>query len=130
LGVRPLLWGCTLALATPIHAKTVGLSLAKLGEYYGIGGKTSAARVRTRGKRLKDFTMAERQAMATYNKDDTWQCYELFKKLRPHYNSKELWHIDSKIRALVEPKLMVDVPLLTEALAQERANKRKVLVNL
>ena len=34
LGVRPRFWGCTLAMARPIHAKTTGLSLAKLVAHY------------------------------------------------------------------------------------------------
>src|SRR6056300_1368227 len=35
-GVDPFMWGCTMAMARPIHAKTTGLSLAALGEHYGI----------------------------------------------------------------------------------------------
>lgn len=30
LGIRPKVWGCTLAMARPIHAKTIGVSLATL----------------------------------------------------------------------------------------------------
>lgn len=130
LGVRPKMWGCTLAMARPIHAKTVGLSLGKLVEHYGIGKKDNAALVNTRGRHLKDFTAAERAAMATYNKDDTWQCFELFKRLRPHFSAKELWHIDAKIRALVEPSLHLDVPMLEESLAAERAHKRSAILEL
>lgn len=130
LGVRPKMWGCTLAMARPIHAKDVGLSLGKLVKHYGIGTKDNTALVNTRGRHLKDFTAAERAAMATYNKDDTWQCFELFKRLRPHYTPKELWHIDAKVRALVEPRLHLDVPLLQQALAEERANKRSAILEL
>lgn len=130
LGVKPKLWGCTLAMARPIHAKTVGLSLGKLVEHYGIGKKDSTALVNTRGKKLKDFTDAERRAMAEYNKADARQCFELFKRLRPHFNAKELWHIDAKIRALVEPQLELDVPMLEAALAEEQAHKRAALLAL
>lgn len=130
LGIRPRIWGCTMAMARPIHAKTVGLSLAKLVEHYKIGKKNNAALLNTRGKHLADFTLAERQAMAEYNIADTDQCFELFKRLRPHYTTAELWHLDSKIRALVEPSLLVDVPMLEQALVQERKNKRQSLLAL
>lgn len=130
LGVRPKMWGCTLAMARPIHAKTTGLSLAKLVEHYALGVKDNTALVNTRGKKLADFTMAERQAMAEYNKADTDQCFELFKILRRHYSPAELWHLDSKIRGIVEPMLQVDEPLLEDALARERANKRQSLLAL
>ena len=130
LDVHPKMWGCTLAMARPIHAKTTGLSLAKLVEHYGIGKKDNTALVDTRGKKLKDFTPAERAAMGKYNKEDTSQCFKLFKKLRPHFNTKELWHINAKIRALVEPTLELDVPMLEKALAEERAHKRAAILEL
>lgn len=130
LDVHPRMWGCTLAMARPIHAKTTGLSLAKLVEHYGLGKKDNTALVNTRGKRLADFTMAERQAMAEYNKADTDQCFELFKRLRPHYSARELWHLDCKIRGLVEPTIEVDEDMLESALEKERANKRRSLLAL
>lgn len=130
LGVRPRLWGCTMAMARPLHAKTMSLRLGQLVEHYGIGKKDNTALMDTRGKKLRDFTDAERKAMAEYNKADVRQCFELFKKLRPHYTPKELWHIDAKIRALVEPQLELDVPMLEAALAEERAHKRAALLAL
>lgn len=138
LGIRPKLWVCTLAMARPLHGKTIGLSLAKLVEFYrpqleamGIHSvKDQTALINTRGKHLKDFTIYERRAMAVYNGHDTDQCYGIFRCMLPHYDSKELWHLDSKIRALVEPKLLVDVPLLEEAVARERQAKRQSLLAL
>lgn len=130
LGIRPRIWGCTLAMARPIHAKTIGCSLGALVKHYGIGVKNNAALMNTKGKHLADFTLAERRAMSVYNNDDTEQCYELFKKLKPHYTTAELWHLDCKIRQLVDPGFLVDVPMLEQALQQERRNKRQVLVSL
>ncbi len=130
LGVRPALWGCTLAMARPIHAKTTGLSLAKLVEHYGIGRKQDAVLHSTRGKRLTDFTSDELRAMEVYNRADTDQCAELFHRLRPHYNPSELWHIDCNIRMLVEPEFELDTGLLQAALSVERSNKHKALIDL
>lgn len=130
LGISPRFWGCTLAMARPLHAKTTGLSLKALVEHYGIGKKDNTALVNTRGKHLADFTVPELRAMAEYNKADTWQCYELFKRLRPHYSARELWHLDSKIRGVVEPKFVLDVPLLEDALERERQAKRESILAL
>lgn len=124
-GLKPKMWGCTLAMARPIHAKTVGLSLGKLVAHYGIGVKDNTALVQTKGKHLADFTESEIEAMKGYNREDTEQCYALFKKLKPHYTAKELWHIDASIRMLVDAQFEVDVPMLETALSIERDQKRK-----
>ncbi len=128
LGVKPKLWGCTLAMARPIHAKTIGNSLEKLVQHYGIGVKDKTALVNTKGKRLEDFTADEIEAMAKYNAADVDQCYQLFTKLRPFYTAKELWLIDATIRMLVEPMFVIDRNLLESALAEERKNKRKAIM--
>ncbi len=128
LGVKPKLWGCTLAMARPIHAKTIGNSLEKLVQHYGVGVKDKTALVNTKGKRLEDFTADEIEAMAKYNAADVDQCYQLFTKLRPFYTAKELWLIDATIRMLVEPKFVIDYKLLESALAEERENKRKAIM--
>ena len=130
LGIRPKMWGCTLAMARPLHSKTCGNSLGKLVEHYKLGFKDQTALHNTKGKRLEDFTPAEIAAMGKYNKADTDQCYALFKKLRGHYSAKELWHIDASIRMLVEPSFVVDRPMLETALSIERDNKRKSILTL
>lgn len=40
-GLNPKLWACTLAMARPIHAKTVGGSLKALAAHYGLQAKGS-----------------------------------------------------------------------------------------
>lgn len=129
-GINPKMWGCTLAMARPIHAITVGNSLAKLVDYYEIGKKDNTALMNTRGRHLKDFTAQEIEAMRVYNKADTDQCYALFRKLKPYYDAKELWHIDATIRMLVEPKFLVDHDLLEDTLVKERARKRETVQKL
>lgn len=125
LRVNPAMWGCTLAMARPIHAKDVGLSLAKLVAHYGLGVKNAAVLHQTRGKRLADFTKQELADMKVYNVDDTAQCAGLFRKLLPHYTIEELWHIDCNIRMLVEPRMLLDSAMLETALSVERDNKLK-----
>ena len=127
LGITPKMYGCTLAMARPTHAKTTGLSLGKLVEHYGIGIKDNKALLDTKGKHLKDFTPSEIMEMRKYNQADTDQCRQLYWKLRPRFNAKELWHIDATIRMLVEPKFILDIPLLKKALAEEREAKTDAL---
>ena len=130
LGVNPRMWLDTLAMARPIHAKTTGLSLAKLVEHYGLGTKDNTILMNTRGKRLADFTQAERDQMATYNRADTEQCYALFHKLKPHYTAKELWQIDAITRMRTEPAFELDVSLLETAASVERSRKHAALLDL
>jgi hypothetical protein len=129
-GIRPRLWLCTLAMARPIYAKTVGLSLAALAEHLDVGFKDSAALHATKGKRLKDFTPGEITAMRIYNGGDCDLCWGVFLHLRPQYSVEELWHIDCNIRMLVEPVFELDAPLLEAALSVERSNKHKALLEL
>lgn len=128
--VRPKMWGCTLAMARPIHSIDVGNSLAKLVQHYGLGVKDNAVLLNTQGRNLKDFTAEERRQMETYNKADTDQCYALFHKLRKHYSAKEMWQIDATIRMLVEPRFLVDHELLEETLTKERQRKTEKVLEL
>ena len=130
LGIRPKMWGCTLAMARPIHAKTCGVSLAALVKHYGLGVKDSAALINTRGKRLADFTGAEMLAMEEYNRDDTDQCHGLFHKLKGHYTAQELWQIDSTIRMRTEPAFELDAPLLRKTATEEKVRKHEALLDL
>lgn len=128
--VQPKVWGCTLAMARPIHSKTTGNSLAKLVEYYKLGVKDNAALLNTKGRHLKDFTAEEVDAMRVYNRDDTDQCHALFHILRKHYSSAELWQIDATIRTLVEPKFMLSRQVLNKALSDVRIQKQQALAQM
>ncbi len=139
LGIRPAMWGCTLAMARPLHAKDVGLGLPRLVPHYaaeleamGIKSvKDTRALIQTKGRKLKDFTPQELRDMITYNRDgDTEQCRGLFHIFKKHFTPAELWHIDCNIRMLVEPKFELDTGLLETALSIERSNKHKALLDL
>lgn len=130
LGVRPAMWGCTLAMARPIHAKDVGLGLGKLVAHYGLGHKNAAVLHETKGKCLEDFTAQQRADMAKYNADDVDQCAGLFDMLLPHFTPEELWHIDCNIRMLVRPMFVVDRQVLEAGAAMERDIKLKAINTL
>lgn len=128
LGIRPKMWGCTLAMARPLHGLTVGGSLAKLVEHYKLGVKDQTALHNTKGRHLKDFSYEEINAMRAYNKTDVEQCAALFRKLLPHTPKNEMKIIDGTVRMLIEPKFRVDVPLLERTLQEERDNKHRLLL--
>jgi DNA polymerase I-like protein with 3'-5' exonuclease and polymerase domains len=128
LGVKPMLWGCTLAMARPIHAKDVGLSLAKLVAHYGLGHKDQSALVATKGKHLCDFSADEISEMSTYNAADVDQCYGLLRRLIPQTQKAEVKLIDMTIRMLIEPYFEADVPLLANTLADEGERKQAMLI--
>jgi hypothetical protein len=128
LGVKPKLWGCTIAMARPIHAKDVGLSLAKLVAHYSLGYKDQTALIATKGKHLCDFTEQEIADMKIYNAADVDQCYGLLRRLIPQTNKAEVKLIDMTIRMLVEPHFNTDVELLANTLAEESARKQAMLI--
>ena len=130
LGIKPKMWGCTLAMAKPIHTKSTGCSLAALVEHYDIGVKNNTVLLQTKGKKLKDFTAQELKDMRKYNMEDSEQCYELFKKLYRQTTKDELMLIDSTIRMLVDPQLEVDTDLLNNTLAEEEERKEQVLLEI
>lgn len=129
-GLNPRMWLCTKAMAQPIHSKTTGNGLKQLVKHYRIGTKEDAILHATRGKHLADFTAEERALMDEYNKADTDQCYALFQKLKGYYNASELWQIDALTRMRTEPAFVLDVPLLEQALVEEKAAKREALLTL
>lgn len=138
LGIKPKLWLDTMAMARPKHAKTTGLSLKALVEFYadelramGINPvKDNTVLVQTKGRRFEEFTEAEKAAMEVYNRDDTELCYGLFKILMRDFPQRELWQIDCLTRMRTEPGFVLDTPLLETALSVERDRKRKVFMSL
>ena len=129
-GIEPAMWGDTLAMARPIHAKGVGGSLKALADYYGLQAKGSLEATNTKGKRLKDFTPEELAAMKEYNKGDTIILRDLFKILVRKTPKLEMRLIDLTARMLVEPKFELDVDLLMRGLRAERHYKRVKLEEL
>ena len=128
LGVKPKLWGCTLAMARPIHAKDVGLSLAKLVAHYGLGYKDQSALIATKGKHLCDFSDDEISEMRVYNAADVDQCYGLLLKLIPQTRKEEVKLVDMTIRMLVEPTFESDATLLANTLTEEGIRKKAMLI--
>jgi DNA polymerase len=130
-GVKPRLWGCTLAMARPTaEYLTVGGSLGALVVAFGIGKKDSSALINTKGKHLCDFTVGEVNDMRVYNASDTNNCAELFSRLVPYTQHQELRLIDLTVRMLVDPKFDTDRALLTTSLVGLKARQREALLRV
>jgi len=130
LGIKSAAWGCTLSMARPFYALTVGSSLKKLAEILGLPAKGSLDEVNTKGKKLADFTPDEIAKMTVYNKHDTWLCREIFKILKPQLSMHEMRLIDMAIQMSTNPVFEADIPLLQAGLEKEIARKHNILLNL
>ena len=128
--MKPKMWGCTLAMARPVHSKDVGGSLKALAKHYGLEAKGDLESINTKGKYLKDFTESEKDAMRVYNDADTRICAELFKILIRKTPPHELRLIDMTIRMLVEPQFVANTALLERGLKAEKSRKRRVLLKI
>lgn len=129
-GVKPLMWGDTLAMARPIYGSTVGGSLDKLTTQLGLGKKGSLEATSTEGTYTEDWTPEMRAAISEYAKQDTVLLRRLFLALLPETSVKELKLIDLTARMVVDPMFDVDVPLLQDTLATEEARKQKAIWEL
>ena len=130
VGIKPKMWGCTLAMSRPIHAKQAGGSLKALAEHYGLQAKGSLDATNTKGKHLKDFTLEEINAMRVYNALDTDICAALFKVLLPLTPKDEARLIDMTIRMLVEPQFNIDTSLLRATLEEVQTQKQGMLLDV
>lgn len=145
--VHPKLFVDTLCLARPFHQSSVGGSLAKLSKAYGLKDKDSTILHQTKGKRLKDFTREEIEFMRVYNKGDTDNTYELFRRFRAKYvehvgddvrdlskalrsYKKELAISDMTARMICYPQLHCDIDLLDRTLTEAERLKQVQLENI
>lgn len=130
-GVKPKMWGCTMAMARPIYAKTCGISLKRLMETMECPfAKGSLDEVNTKGKMLAEFTPDEIEKMQTYNGIDTEGCAWIFKRLAKMTSPQELEVIDMTIRMLVEPEFEADTTLLENSLKEEKRRKAQALMDI
>ena len=139
MGINPKMYGCTAAMARSRYSKTavnvggkplIGVSLKKLAVELDVGRKLDLEATNTKGKHLVDFTPEELTAMTEYNKVDTDLCAAIFKLLVRGFPKAELMQIDMTTRMLVEPKFVLDYPMVHKALAEVKEEKRTSLREL
>lgn len=120
-GIQPGAWICTKALSHAVLGKTIkGHSLASLAMFFELPSKGT---MRTDG--IRDLTPEQEKELSIYGCHDTWLCREIYKRLIVRFPENQLPIVSWTIDTFVNPRLMLDVPLLRKAAADEIHDKRK-----
>ena len=126
-GIYPKVILDTLAMARALHGATVGNSLKRLAEYYGVGEKGTEVHNFIDYHR-DTFTPQELAAYGEYCKQDVNLTKQIFDLMRSKFNQTELKLIDMTIRMYTEPKFMYDREFLVQHL-KEVQDKREGIIN-
>lgn len=140
---HPKLFVDTLALSKAKFQSEVGGSLKALSTSFGLPEKDNTILTSTKGKRYVDMDLAEMRDMAAYNRTDTDNTYELFKKLRnadtdgmddlrdltkaTTWHKKEMLLSDMTARMICYPQLHADTALLDSTLKTVTDSKEQTL---
>jgi DNA polymerase family A len=129
-GVKPAMYLDTLSMARATTHPTLGKSsLAAVSDYLGLPPKGTEV-VAAMGMRLEDFRPAELDAYASYCKRDNTNCRMIFDRLRPVFCGTELQLIDLIIRMYALPQVKLNPGVLTQYLAQIKAEKEAALARI
>jgi DNA polymerase len=113
-GVKPALIIDTLSMSRALLGPAVkSHSLNSISEYLGHGHKVEGELVKTKG--LATLTEDQHRALAVYAKHDVFLCREAFRSFMPHFPKAEYRIVDWCMKAYTEPKLLLDKPLLDQA---------------
>lgn len=128
-GVKPKFYLDTLSMARAVMPVTVGGSLHKVAQAFGLPGKRYGdALVATKNRRWADFTKDEKANLKTYAGDDIEQTFEIFKRLLPFVPLDELRLIDATIKMYANPRLLLDEPMLLD-LARREVDRKQALMD-
>lgn len=128
-GIRPKIILDTLSMARAIHGTTVGNSLKRLSEFYGIGAKGEEVH-NFIGYRRKDFSNEELVSYAQYCTQDVNLTKRLFNLMKPKFQQSELKLIDMTIRMYTEPQFMYDREFLVSHLEKVKEIRENVITQV
>lgn len=126
-GAQPALIFDSLSMARALRGVEVGNSLAKLAQEFGLPPKGQAVHS-TDG--LEELTPEIEKELAEYCAHDTFLCEQVFNRLVEGYPAKELKLIDMTLKMFTQPRLMLDVALLKEAITDEERRRGELLGRL
>jgi DNA polymerase len=127
--IRPKRIVDTLSMARAVHGTNVGGSLAALTQHYNLGAKGTEVNDAL-GKRRLDFNVDELARYGMYCKNDVVLTYKLLNKLMVDFPAVELGLIDLTVRMFTEPKLELDVEVLTSHLHEVTQAKEQLLAKI
>lgn len=123
-GVTPARWGDTASMANYVF-DVPSVSLANVAKLLDLRSKGDALEA-TKGK--ENLTAEEAAALADYALDDIIICRDAYVKMKPFMPQAELDLIDMTMRMYLEPKLVLDTPLLTDYLTElAETNEERLL---
>jgi len=127
--IRPKRIIDTLSMARAVHGTNVGGSLAALTQHYNLGAKGTEVNDAL-GKRRLDFNVDELARYGMYCKNDVVLTYKLLNKLMVDFPAVELGLIDLTVRMFTEPRLELDVEVLTSHLHEVTQAKEQLLAKI
>lgn len=125
-GQKPKAWLDTLSMARAMFGTTVGGSLAKLVEHFGLGVKGLEVND-ARGLRREDFPADQLVQYGEYCKNDVELTYKLYNEMSS-FPTIEKRLIDITIRMFSDPLLELDVDKLESHLVEVKERKEKLFV--
>jgi DNA polymerase len=125
-GQKPKAWLDTLSMARAMFGTTVGGSLAKLVEHFGLGVKGLEVND-ARGLRREDFPVTQLTQYGEYCKNDVELTYKLYNEMSS-FPTIEKRLIDITIRMFSDPLLELDVDKLESHLVEVKERKEKLFV--
>jgi len=126
--IRPKRIIDTLSMGRALYGNEVGVGLASLAKFFGLGEKGHEV-VNALGKRRADFTRQELNKYAEYCVNDVELTYKLVKNMLGEFPLSELKLIDLTIRMFSEPVLELDRPLLETHLKDVQEKKMNLLMS-
>lgn len=126
-GQRPKAWLDTLSMSRAMFGITVGGSLAKLVEHFGLGAKGLEVHD-AKGLRLEDFSADQLAQYGEYCKNDVELTYKLYQEMSG-FPTVEKRLIDITIRMFSDPLLELDVNKLVDHLKGVRERKEKLFTD-
>jgi DNA polymerase len=108
-------------------------SLAKVAEFFGLGGKAEGGAVlqATKGMMLEDIKQSGfYPQFVEYALQDVRLCAALYEKMRPSFPTQELIIMDMVLRCALNPKFQLDADVLAEHLHLVRATKENLLAKI
>lgn len=126
-GQKPKAWLDTLSMARAMFGTTVGGSLAKLVEHFGLGAKGLEVHD-ARGLRREEFPIDQLTQYGEYCKNDVELTYKLYNEMSS-FPTIEKRLIDITIRMFSDPLLELDVDKLESHLVEVKERKEKLFVD-
>lgn len=112
----------TKGMSRAVLGKTIkDHSLATLAGHFGLEAKGT---MKTNG--LKELTAEQEAELASYCVHDVRLCREIFNRLAVKFPENQYKYMDQTIKMFVNPKLVLNVPLLEEASYEEKTRRESI----